>query len=129
MGKPGHFRCNGPEQITHAPRQAANRGWSHLPTCAAFRAVEQIEIWLLQSPLRGEHQNRFAGHTLLEQITHPLDTRAGFPRPCRTGNEEFRVEGRFDHLMLKRVEAEHEARVQERQVFVNRMTASFQADT
>ena len=42
-----------------------------------------------------------AGHALRKQVAHPLDGCRGFPRPCGTGDEEFKVKGRFNNLTLK----------------------------
>ena len=118
--KTSRFRREGPEQITHAPRQTANRGGSHFATRASFGAVEQIKIRFLQSPLWSEHEDRIAAYALGEEIAHPLDARAGFARARGTGDEEFKVKGRVNYLTLKQVEAcpersrrgRHEARVQ-----------------
>ena len=94
MSKTSRFCRDRPEQIADAPgKSTAERSGGHFPACAAFGAVEQIEVWLLHGPLRGEHQDRFAGHTLREQVTHPFDARGGFARAHGARDEEFRVRG------------------------------------
>jgi hypothetical protein len=73
----------------------------------------------LQSPLRGEHQDRFAGYTLRDEIAHPLNTNCGFARARWTRDEETRVKGRFNDLTLKQAKGRHAARVQDGEYFVN----------
>ena len=117
------FCGDGPEQVAHAFGEAANGRGCDFAACAPFRTVQQFKIWLLQSPLRREHEDRVCGDSLSEQVAHPLHACGGFSRPSFAADEEFYVKGRFNYLLLKQVEAGservHEARVQECRGFVN----------
>lgn len=112
MGKTDRFGNEGPEQIAHAARKSANCCGSHFAARAALRAVQQIQIRLLQGTLRREHQNRLAWHSLRKKVTHPFDACGRLPRPCRTRDEELGIEGRFNYLTLIQAQVRHEARVQ-----------------
>src|SRR3989304_2889370 len=133
MSKTSRFCRDGPEQVTHTIRKTTDRGGGHFATRAALRTVKQIQIRLLLGPLRCEHEDGFTWHALSEQVAHPFDARAGLARPCWARYEEFRIEGRFNDLTLKQVEAcpewkrriRHEARVQDGTPFVNTITIFF----
>jgi len=79
----------GARTIHHAAGNASHGGRCHLPTCDPFRAVEQVEEWLLHRPLWRKHQDRIRRNALREQITHPLNASSCFAGPKRTGDEEF----------------------------------------
>ena len=100
VSKSRRFHGEGPEEIAYPSCQAADGRGSRLAARAPFRAIQKFEIRFLQCPLRGEHKDRFAGHALREQVTHPFDARGCFACPRGTRDEEFGVEGRLDDLPL-----------------------------
>ena len=112
MSKTRRFCRNRPEQVTDPLREptAKSRG-GYLAAGTTFGAIQQIEIWFLDTSLGCEHQDGFARHALREQITHPFDGRGRFSGTHWAGDEEFGVQRGFDDLTLKRTKADSERKV------------------
>src|SRR5690242_19816720 len=90
MGKASGFRRNRPEQVTDPSSESTTQGGgSHFATGRALGAVKQVEVGLLDTSLCGEHQDRFTGYALGEQITHPFDRRGRFAGAHRARHEEL----------------------------------------
>src|SRR6185503_174056 len=107
IGKTRLLSREGPEQVTESPGEAAAQGCGgHFSPRDALRAVDQVEVRLLHTPLGGKHQDLVARHALREQVSHPFDGRAGLAGAHRTGGKDFRVEWRSDDLKLRRTKTD-----------------------
>jgi hypothetical protein len=121
VGKARGLSAQGPEQIAHAAGETTHRGRSGIAARAALRAGEQVEVRLLERPLRGEHKDRVARDTGLEKRAEAQYAGSGLAGPGGAGEEDPGIGRSLDDgaLVRRGLDTSHESRLADCEAFVN----------
>jgi hypothetical protein len=117
--EPGGFGNQGPKQVHHAARQAADRGKGSLSARANPGSVQGGLIGHLESPLGGHYKYGIGRHTGRQEQAQAFHTYTGLAAAGRPGEERFFARRGFNYFALLLVDF-HRSRLSESEGFVNK---------